>query len=287
MYSIMVMHSMNVFHIMAEPDTIYNIFSRMPIKSLARFRCVSKLWCEYIDSRHLTILHGERSAEDPTPLIYYEYLNPPRIVNFHITKSKEGATLLEPKKDHFIEFDRYERSVYICPSSMVQECYKLPLMYPCLPWSFELMKQEYSCGLGFDASTNTFKMVCVVSIEQGYPDGVRKNLCTMVHVLGTDSWRKRPQVPAHLIAGEGVFAHGSLHWLNKYVVHDYRREVTCFDVIKEEFRVINPPKGTKGGPIFNELVDLHGEVGYACYYFRHSLEVWVLKGKEWAIGVAV
>ncbi|KAI3794828.1 hypothetical protein L1987_37467 [Smallanthus sonchifolius] len=199
-------------------DILYNIFSRMPIKSLARFRCVSKLWCEYIDSSHLTILHEERSAEDPTPLMYYEYPNPPRIVSFHITKSKQGTTLLEPKNHHFVEFDRYERSVYICPASMVQD-----------------------------------GMCC--AIEQDSPDGVvGSNLCTMVHVLGTDSWRKIPKLPAHLIAGEGVFAHGSLHWLNKDVFHDYRREVTCFDVIKEEFRVINPPNGTKGGRIFNELI---------------------------------
>ncbi|GKA63216.1 retrovirus-related pol polyprotein from transposon TNT 1-94 [Tanacetum coccineum] len=44
-------------------------------------------------------------------------------------------------------------------------------------------------------------------------DMVRKNLFTIVHVLGTDSWREIPQVPPYPITGGAVYANGCLHWL--------------------------------------------------------------------------
>ena len=73
---------------------------------------------------------------------------------------------------------------------------------------------EESRGLGFDVSTNTFKMVCVLSRgEFSKNETISKDLCTMVHVLGKDSsWRKIPQVPPYPTSGDGIFANGCLHW---------------------------------------------------------------------------
>ena len=69
-------------------DTIFNILSRLPVKSLAHFRCVSKLWCAYIDDDYFGILHGERAVEELTPLMYDPNLS--CIVGFDIIKSEEG-----------------------------------------------------------------------------------------------------------------------------------------------------------------------------------------------------
>ena len=51
-------------------DTIFDILSRLPVKSLASFRCVSKPWCAYIYDDYLGILHGERAVEELTPIMY-------------------------------------------------------------------------------------------------------------------------------------------------------------------------------------------------------------------------
>ncbi|XP_076887040.1 uncharacterized protein LOC143537068 [Bidens hawaiensis] len=107
----------------------------------------------------------------------------------------------------------------------------------------------------------------------------------MVHVLGTNSWRKIPQVPASFITGEGVFAKGSLHWLSE----DYRKislgkPVISFDMAKEEFGLINPPDQIYSGMISKEqLVDLHGELGYVYQIGDHVVEVWVLKETGWVM----
>ncbi|PWA99358.1 F-box domain-containing protein [Artemisia annua] len=166
-----------------------------------------------------------------------------------------------------------------------KECYELPP----LPMCFESSMLRESCGLGFDASTNTLKMVLVllkVYAPTDNLDMVRKNLCTMVHVFGTNSWREIPQVPSYPIAGKAIFANGCLHWLVSHLdapTQEGGRPVIWFDVEKEEFGLIDPPK--RMGDLwrnyscfYDQLVDLNGEVGYVCL---RSMEVWVLKQKEW------
>ncbi|GJX08835.1 reverse transcriptase domain-containing protein [Tanacetum coccineum] len=116
-------------------------------------------------------------------------------------------------------------------------------------------------------------MVCVLLKEDAPPDKpdiVKKNLCTMVHVFGTNSWREIPQVPSYPISWEAVFVNGCLHWLASHSdikTGDGGREVIWFDVNKEEFGFMESPKrmcALRRYPSFlrDKLVDLNGEVGY-------------------------
>ncbi|GKE50561.1 putative F-box domain-containing protein [Tanacetum coccineum] len=207
-------------------DIISEILSRMPVKSLVRFRCVSKLWCEYIDNPYFATIHSKRAVEEEPTLVMLQatrdWCNPnqPRIVSFHNTfvpKHDNAACLLEVKKNSFLEFkcckqsseyplhvvlgscnglfylsqdqcDKFNSLVVINP--LRKECFELPPMDKKPDWR---LSYEESCGLGFDYSTNTFKMVCVfprVIIDVEKENITRKNLCTMVHVLGTNLWRE-------------------------------------------------------------------------------------------------
>ncbi|KAJ0469055.1 putative F-box domain-containing protein [Helianthus annuus] len=49
------------------PEIIYTILSRLPIKSLARFRCVCKPWLKYINDPYLQTIHVQ---EEPTPIMF-------------------------------------------------------------------------------------------------------------------------------------------------------------------------------------------------------------------------
>nr|GEU54201.1 ribonuclease H-like domain, reverse transcriptase, RNA-dependent DNA polymerase [Tanacetum cinerariifolium] len=96
-----------------------------------------------------------------------------------------------------------------------QECYKLPPF----PLRFEKHMHKVSCGLGFDTFTNTWKMVYVLLKQftpPTKPDMVKKNLCTMVDLFGTNSWREIPEVPSYLISRKAVFANACLYWLASY-----------------------------------------------------------------------
>ncbi|GKA44813.1 F-box domain containing protein [Tanacetum coccineum] len=296
-------------------NIILDIFSRVPVKYLARSRCVSKVWCKHIDDPYLVIIHDKRVVE-PTPILYHSKLSRERIC-FHVIESKQPGTtqyVLEPKEGPFLEYLRKEPlsrdSIFniqvpgSCNGVMCilqddgsvitslavvhplrKECYELP---PFPLRSNKLMRRE-SFGLGFDTSTNTWKMVCVLLKEDEPPDKpdiVKKNLCTMVHVFGTNSWQEIPQVPSYPVTRKAVFANGCLHWLVSYSdikPEDGVREVIWFDVNKEEFGLIKHPKimcGLWGQShcCLNQLVDLKGEVGYVC---SRTMEVWVLKQKEW------
>nr|GFA32969.1 hypothetical protein [Tanacetum cinerariifolium] len=214
---------------------------------------------------------------------------------------KPGTThyVLEPKEGPFLEYLRKEplyifniqvlgscnglmrilqNDDYVITSLTVvhllrKECYELPPF----PLRFDKSMRIESCGHGFDTSTNTWKMVCVLLKEyappdKDKPDMVKKHLCTMVHVFATNSWREIPQVPSYPISGKAVFANGRLHWLVSYTdtkTEDGGRPVIWFDLEKEEFGLIDPPKRMcdlwrKYSCRYDQVVDLNGEVGYVC-----------------------
>ncbi|GKA71475.1 F-box domain containing protein [Tanacetum coccineum] len=222
---------------------IFEIFSRVPARCLARSRCVSTVWCKNIDDRYLTIIHNKRVVEEPTPILYHQHLShdtmTTRSLCFHVTECKQPGTthyVLEPKEGPFLEYllkkplsksSRVKIQVQGCCNGLMcllqddgevvtslvvvhplrKECYDLPPF----PLHLEKHMRRESCGLGFDAFTNTYKMVRVLLKEYtppNKPDIVKKNLCTMVHVFGTNSWREIPQVPSYPITGKAVFANG-------------------------------------------------------------------------------
>ncbi|GJS81250.1 F-box domain containing protein [Tanacetum coccineum] len=172
---------------------------------------------------------------EPTKGPFLEFLRKKPLSRYSIVRieargSCNGLICLSQDEGHVIT-----SLVVIHP--LRKECYELP----CLPLCFENHMRRESCGLGFDAFTNTYKMVCVLLKEYmppNKPDMVKKNLCTMVHVFGTNSWREIPQVPSYPITGKSVFANCCLHWLVSYIdikTKDGGREVIWFDVNKEEF----------------------------------------------------
>ncbi|KAJ0478343.1 putative F-box domain-containing protein [Helianthus annuus] len=280
----------------------YDILSRIPVKSLVHCRCVSKQWRNYINDPYFETMYAKRAAviNDPTIIMFRQspsnVPNSPCTLSFLEYKEEAGAgscTLKLNKKPPSMEFmckrwnDRHPRFIvlgscygflyssqrhsndactFVVINPIRRECYELP------PINTPL---QFESGLGFDESTNSFKMVCVMA--NLHPD--KEGLCTMVHVLGTGSWREIPQVPSHPMCGEGVFANGHMHWLTSMNVYC---PIIRFDMKTEEFGVIKPPrKGPLGSYV--HLVDLNGEVGFVYIAMNYSVEVWVLKERGWVM----
>ncbi|PWA91953.1 F-box domain-containing protein [Artemisia annua] len=247
-------------------EIILDILSRMPPESLARFRCVSKLWCEHIDrDPYIPII--------PAPIIMFhqESVDPYRIRILSLCKKHKEYTDLEVNKDPLLELECPTLS-NLYPAVIVQAIKLISRLLSILKG-----KNAGSCGLGFDASTNTFKMVCVLPKKIN-----KKKLFTMVHVFGTKSWRKISQVPSCPITGRSIFAQGCLYWLVVIEREVHKYKVIWFDVMNEEFGSIDPPK-----PLIiswgrqDQLVNINGEVGYVSRDWGN--EVWVRKREEWFI----
>ncbi|KAK9061094.1 hypothetical protein SSX86_018274 [Deinandra increscens subsp. villosa] len=282
-------------------DVIYKILSRLPIKSLARFRCVCKSWLKYIDSPYLRTIHVK---EEPTPLLFQPFPFVPHKMrisflrgvkkdpvldlcyktnsyyyNIRFLGSCNGLILL-----HFEQQEPYDAGIYrfvvIDPLTKGRHC--LP------PVSVKIRSESdgpcRAVGIGFDDSTNTFKTVFSFLKK-------RKVVCTLVHSSGMSLWRKIAQNPAYPIIGVGVFSDGRLHWLtcdseelSEYV---YFRKIVWFDVKTEEFGLpMDPPEGCHPrGPhngFASRLVDLNGEVGFV-YIGPSSIKLWILKHEEWVL----
>ncbi|KAJ0703974.1 putative F-box domain-containing protein [Helianthus annuus] len=280
-------------------EIIFNILSRMPVKSLARFRCVSKLWCDYIDDPYLKIIHDQQYPEEPTIIFP---VPPWPSIRFYATELvKRDARVLEAKTIPFLEFNS-KQGLFLGRHFILGSCNGLVYLsqsygslrpedlsvvnpvrkeYYELPPADHLFDQKHFelHGLGFDDSTNTFKMVVL-----------SPSVRAMVHVFGTRSWRVIPLNPIttrldgfNISCNQlAVFVCGCLHWLIG------NGKIIRLDMRTEEFELIDLPKTQRHVSLRHEmvpdrLVDLHGEVGYVYCRFLHGLEVWVLKEREWVI----
>lgn len=264
-------------------EIILDILSRMPVDPDP---------CIPIIPAPIIILHQE--TDHPYAI---------RILGLSKFDHKEGTiTELEVKKDPLLEFNCPKLKTFYIPAVVVQsscngwlflslnhtkktnipvvahplrkECYKVPRIM------HKRRVPTESCGLGFDASTNTYKIVCVL------PKRNKQNLYTMVHVVGTNSWRRISQVPSYPITGESIFAHGRVYWLvvieREVPMDDDKYTVIWFDVMNEEFGSIDPPRQRLSIGWHDELVNINGEVGFVSRDCDIH-EVWVLKQEEWVI----
>ena len=88
---------------------IQDIFSRMPVKSLARFEGVNKLWYELINDSYLANIHTKRAAEDFMLIMFKQFQadlhNLPCTLEFPcIIDSKGDTTSIEISNNPIMKF---------------------------------------------------------------------------------------------------------------------------------------------------------------------------------------
>ncbi|PIA36532.1 hypothetical protein AQUCO_03300013v1 [Aquilegia coerulea] len=135
---------------------------------------------------------------------------------------------------------------YIC-NPITGEIFNLPeaTIVDTLPKSDYLYNSYPRCtGFGFDASTNTYKVVHT----SGFRDGNRLfQTGVEIYNLGSGTWRKKnDDIPASFIVRKythrAVFVRGALHW----EIRDGREEfencqIVAIDIEAETFRALQRP----------------------------------------------
>ncbi|GFZ19443.1 hypothetical protein Acr_28g0001480 [Actinidia rufa] len=189
-------------------DIISQILSRIPMKSLFRFRCVAKLWCCIIDHPFFAYMHLSQCNEEHNMLLLIPYPTyRQKKLSFRLVE--ERGRNMKANKNSITEFDLNHCVLLsscnglVCIQYENKQSYVLlnPLRTDFLELPKATIKADYpepvivTCGFGFDASTSAYKVVRVVCRIENLTSRV------IVHRVGTSSWREdlTPTIEVHRV----------------------------------------------------------------------------------------
>ncbi|KAF9602540.1 hypothetical protein IFM89_029839 [Coptis chinensis] len=267
----------NLFHLLREnsnkrlptlPDeVIVEIFSRVPPKSVVRFRCLSKSWCKTLSDPNFIKTHLSHAiAEDKLNIFILseiENIRMPREV-----RPKSGSGFCSITRMWNIEGELFNKSVevrnpfvsnqyatagdlvlfvascngLVCLLSEDRVCLLNPSTRECKIVNFgknRCWHYGLTRGFGYDPITDNYKLV-EISIDRNFHDIF--NTETRVYSLSnasssttfSNSYRiKNPE-------DAGIYLNGALHWIG-YVKGCENETVIVFDLTEEVFRVVPGP----------------------------------------------
>ncbi|XP_060171429.1 F-box/kelch-repeat protein At3g23880-like [Lycium barbarum] len=196
-----------------------NILSRLPVKYLLQFKCVSKTWLSLISDEEFIKLHLSQAIFDPkiltmSPFKSLDYESPSSLED-HVDDGHDDAIvdLWYPSMEEELESNTVEIigscNGLIC--LLPYDTNKISLWNPSTRVSRDLPSLPYDfpddCpifnGFGYDSVNDEYKVV------RGTSDGI-------VEVFSTcgERWRKIQGLKCiFILEEEGVFFNGSPHWL--------------------------------------------------------------------------
>ncbi|KAI8567216.1 hypothetical protein RHMOL_Rhmol02G0103600 [Rhododendron molle] len=281
-------------------EILTDILSRLPVKSLCRFKCVSPSWnsliCDpYFAKTHLnrTNTQNPKYLDDQRNIVISSSLNlySIDIGNANPTTAKLDFPMLQNHAANsrvkvwsscdgllLVSYDDYSNLLLLNPST--RECKKLPA--PSVVPN-PVGTCWYGYGVGYDSSTDDYNVVMLSCCNNG---SAQINISIVdVYSLKTNAWRTIQHnhyfvVPTSFLCG-GVFLNGCLHWLcwrnGSYVIG-------AFNLSDQIFREMPMPASLCGGcGILRYFVEVVG--GCLCLIERlpsYKSEVW--KMEEYGVG---
>ncbi|KAL5538075.1 hypothetical protein UlMin_043115 [Ulmus minor] len=300
---------METFFQMPE-QVLEEIFSRLPPKSLFRFKCVCKSWYTVISdpsfvNKHLRI--NLNSCKSSTSLFLRRNLRESKqvlsLVSFCNKEDDNGDSIscvvedlslsLIPSREDveycsdFVGFDHcngiiclfhrfsFHEPVVLC-NPAIKEFKVLPK--PLLLEDY----QTIGCGFGYDSYDNDYKVVRIFRyIYEGF--GATESRA-QVYTLGTNSWREiKMDIKAYYFRShQGVYCNCKhvYYWPNEEFKGSKDRLIS-FDMSKETFySILLPDSVQKADRDENRLVMWNELLALFLYsensLFSQSIEMWVM-----------
>ncbi|KAL2470281.1 F-box/kelch-repeat protein [Abeliophyllum distichum] len=271
-------------------EIIVEILSRLPVKSLLKFRCVSKSWLSLISSPQLIKTHLKVSTNDPN-FTSHRIMFTTAYPRFNLKNCTLRSLLYEPLTDAVsISYPRRHprRSVWVVGSCNGLICIAINekdlfLWNPSVRKSKKLPNVDVPMGrgfyivygFGFDETNEDYKVVgifCSFGNAGGYETLVK------IYSLKTNSWRRIEDFNGGVpLDDSGTFVHGKLHWsASPGVGFSSGWDIVSLDVEREIYGMVEQPNYGEGG--FASLLGvLGGSVCVICDYQKTRADVWVLK----------
>ncbi|KAJ4974093.1 hypothetical protein NE237_007267 [Protea cynaroides] len=283
-------------------DLMVNILSRLPVKVLSRFKCVSKQWNMLTSDPYFISAHHGRATQEPNIMKLLSVTRAGLISVCSIEEKEERKVthdLIRPNYPDGI-LQKY-KSVYmvgvpcngwICLECVYHEGWRA-LILVCNPATRDTIviprgkKREYDyleLGLGFCSSSNEFKVVRFYEMEEGY--GFELFTVGQRGTRGThslkplQSWRHVGYLPYQICYQSGRMCHVNekMHWIISPLSDSSSEYVLTLDLELEEFKVVSLPEDARLDFVV-DLIDLGGQLCLVLAIRDGSnwLELWVLK----------
>ncbi|KAF5474930.1 hypothetical protein F2P56_006782 [Juglans regia] len=277
-------------------DVITDILCQLPVKTLLRFRCVSKHWHSQIDGPDFVQLHLGLSLATKSNLSlilkkWYLYstefdslhtateLNPPLNIIWGLTEvfgSCNGLLALCNSEEDMALWNPSTRKYQRLPVMLVE------------PPSCDVRPRRFTFyGFGRDPINDDYKVVRMVQFVSRDGDDGFFSTELKVYSLKTNSWRGIKDFPYYLRfmfqlgyllfyrRGYGVFAGGALHWVLP-PGFGWDCQIVAFDLGVEEFRIVPLPDHVDQG-FEMDLAVLEGCLCLLFNYDNDYVDVWVMK----------
>ncbi|GMY35329.1 F-box protein CPR1 [Fagus crenata] len=265
-------------------EVILEILSRLPVKPLLCFRCVSKPWLALIDSPQFIKLHLKQSVKTTTNLSLI-------LSGGYLYSSDFDSLDTAIELDHPLKTPHYKTEIVgscnglLCLSNTKEDVAlwnpstrkykKLPVTtLEFAPDGYDFCQYTVS-GFGYDETSDDYKVVR--SVRLYLPDN--KPSGSEVYSLKNDSWRRLPDYP-YILRYKRAFAmlvSGALHWLvTSKAESDRTNLILAFDLGIEEYRLVPHPDISDIISLMNVGV-LGGCLTIYCSHPFSRLDVWVMK----------
>ena len=164
-------------------EVLIEILSKLPAKSLLRFRCVSKSWSSHISSSDLITTHLTHSTTTSHQLLIKHFSLPSNQENYSLY-SDSSATLenpldlkcpFKPRSKTFFRLVSTCHGLLCLSDDLFGYAYTLILWNPSIRKYITLPKPRvcfdthgpymFSLGFGFDLNTNDYKVVRIAYLQ--------------------------------------------------------------------------------------------------------------------------
>ncbi|CAL9217908.1 unnamed protein product [Arabidopsis halleri] len=276
-------------------DVLMDIFSRVPAKSIARFRCVSKFWESILCHPDFTELYLNTSSirqpllfftlEDDGKLFFFSSPHPqnppdentslvPTRYHVHHTHSPTDE-VSSPLRGFVCRRDKGSLDTLVICNPATGESVSLPKV------ELNSVNTETRPYLGYDLIDKQLKVLCIKF--DNVPDDV-PNMCDEHQVLtlenGEHLWRKI-QCKPHYPKSNGICIDGTLYYTAGFDRWINVSMIVCFDVRSEKFSFINIDESMLMSASCT-LNNYKGKLGalYFSLFSPNRLEFWVLQDSE-------
>ncbi|GMI93020.1 hypothetical protein like AT3G16210 [Hibiscus trionum] len=277
---------------------VLEILSKLPVKSLTRFRCVCKPWsCSFQAPLFIT-----KHQHNNLNLLFKGFHGNTRdgIHYFYQLSTEKGQNFSVKHKFHFPFFEKGWSGLAVdglCNGILcLHGADKVALWNPSTR-EFKILPQSSvqrppslhftsldGLGFGYDSQTNDYKVVRFVTnyFEEDSDAGLWFDPIHQVELysLTSDSWK---EMSVHEVCADGSplfnnYVNGFYYW-RAYWVPDTL--ILSFDMVNEKFSTLPLPQFDWGEDFYKELLDFNGLLA-AIFYPREgtekSFDLWVMNG---------